>query len=60
MTGFGVGPARAKDQPLAETFLARRRPPHPRCLSVGKPALGPSGCDKGCEGQAAQVRWWSC
>src|SRR5215211_9163909 len=41
MTGFGFGPASAKDQPLAETFFARRRQPHPRCLSVGKPALDP-------------------
>src|SRR5919109_2957917 len=60
MTGCGVGPARAKEQPLAETFLARRRPPHPRGLSVGKPALGPYGCEQGFEGQAAHVRGWSC
>jgi hypothetical protein len=60
ITGFGVGPARAKDQPLAETFFALRRQPHPRGLSVGKPALGPDVCDQGFEGQAAQVRWWSC
>jgi hypothetical protein len=40
-TGFGGGPARAKDQPVAETFWARRRQPPPRGLRVGKPALGP-------------------
>jgi hypothetical protein len=59
MTGFGVGPASAQEQPLAATFCARRRPPHPRGLSVGKPALGPSGGEKGFEGQAAHVRWWA-
>jgi hypothetical protein len=58
MTGFGVGPASAKDQPLAETFLASRRPSHPRALSVGKPALGPDLSEKGFEGQAAHTRWW--
>jgi hypothetical protein len=60
MTGFGVGSASAKDQPLAETFLAVRRQPQPRCLSVGKPALGPYICAKGFEGQAAHARWWKC
>jgi hypothetical protein len=60
ITGFGVGPASAKDQPLAETFFALRRQPHPGCLSVGKPALGPYLCDKGFEGQAAHTRWWQC
>jgi DDE family transposase len=58
MTGFGFGPASAKDQPLAETFFALRRQPHPRYLSVGKPALGPYVCDKGFEGQVAHARWW--
>jgi Transposase DDE domain len=58
ITGFGVGPASAKDQPLAETFFALRRQAHPRYLSVGKPALGPYLSDKGFEGQAAHRRWW--
>jgi hypothetical protein len=49
MTGLGVGPASAKDQPLAETFFALRRQPHPGGLSVGKPALGPYLCAKGFE-----------
>jgi hypothetical protein len=60
ITGFGFGPASAKDQPLAETFFALRRQPHPRGLSVGKPALGPYVSDKGVEGQAAPARWWYC
>lgn len=58
ITGFGVGPASAKDQPLAETFFALRRQSHPKFLSVGKPALGPYLSDKGFEGQAAHTRWW--
>jgi Transposase DDE domain len=58
ITGFGFGPASAKDQPLAETFFALRPLPHPRCLGVGKPALAPYICDKGFEGQAAHTRWW--
>jgi hypothetical protein len=60
ITGFGFGPASAKDQPLAETFFALRRQPRPGYLSVGKPALGPYICDKGFEGQAAHMRWWYC
>ena len=60
ITGFGIGPASAKDQPLAETFFALRRRPHPRGRSVGRPALGPYVCDKGFEGLAAHARWWHC
>jgi Transposase DDE domain len=60
LTGFGVGPASAKDQPLAETFFALRQQPHPGYPSVGQPALGPYVCDKGFEGQTAHMRWWQC
>jgi Transposase DDE domain len=60
ITGFGIGPAGAKDQPLAETCCALRRHPHPGCRSVGRPALGPYVCDKGFEGMAAHARWWPC
>ena len=60
ISGFGGGPASAKDQSLAETFFALRRPPHPGGLSAGTPALGPYRCDKGFEGQAAHARWWQC
>jgi hypothetical protein len=56
ITGFGVGAARAKDQPLAETFLALQWQPHPPYLSVGKPALGPYVSDQGFEGRAAHAR----
>lgn len=58
ITGFGFGPASTKDQPLAETFFALRRRPHPGLLSGGSPALGPYVVDKGFEGQANQARWW--
>jgi hypothetical protein len=55
ITGFGFGAASTKDQPLAETFFALRRYPHPRLTSVGAPAYGPYIVDKGFEGQTAQV-----
>jgi len=57
-TGFGCGAASPKDQPLAETFLALRRHPHPGLTRVGAPACGPYIIDKGCEGQANQATWW--
>ena len=58
MTGFGFGPASTKDQPLADTFFALRRHPHPQVPSVGGPARGPYVVDKGFEGKANQARWW--
>lgn len=57
ITGFGFAPASTKDQPLAETFFALRRHPHPGLLSAGKPAAGCYIVDKGFEGQANQLRW---
>jgi Transposase DDE domain len=58
ITGFGFGPASTKDQPLAATFFALRRHPHPGLASVGAPARGPYVVDKGFEGQANQRAWW--
>jgi hypothetical protein len=58
ITGLGFGPASTKDQPLAATFFALRRQPHPGLPSVGSPALGPYGVDKGFEGRANQGTWW--
>ena len=58
ITGCGFGPASSKDQPLAETFFALRRHPHPGLLSVGAPALGPYVVDKGFEGQGNHAAWW--
>jgi hypothetical protein len=57
-TGFGFGPASTKDQPLAETFFALRRYPHPGLASVGTPACGPYVVNKGFEGRANQETWW--
>jgi hypothetical protein len=58
LAGFGFGPARTKDHPLAETFFAWRCHPHPGLASVGAPACGPYVVDKGFEGQAKQQTWW--
>src|SRR5918911_2450510 len=59
ITGFGVGAASTKDQPLAETFFALRRQPHPGLASVGAPALSPYIVDKGFAGQANHRAWWT-
>jgi Transposase DDE domain len=59
ITGFGFGPASTKDQPLADTFFALRRQPHPGLASVGAPAVSPYVVDKGFEGQANHVAWWT-
>jgi hypothetical protein len=59
ITGFGCGAASTKDQPLAETFFALRRQPHPGLASVGAPAQSPDVVDKGCEGQANHRTWWT-
>src|SRR5215211_2689810 len=37
ITGFGLGAASTKDQPLAETFFALRRSPQPGLARVGAP-----------------------
>jgi len=57
-TGCGFGPASTKEQPLAATFFALRRRPHPGLARVGAPASGPYVVDQGFEGQAHQVLWW--
>lgn len=58
ITGFGFGKASSKDQPLAETFLALRRYPHPRLPSVGSPAMGAYVVDTGFEGEENHYRWF--
>jgi hypothetical protein len=55
--GVGLGPARTKDPPLADTCLAVRRPPHPERPRGGGPALGPSSVEQGVEGQANHTVW---
>jgi hypothetical protein len=57
LTGYGFGPASAKDQPLAETFFAARRAPDPRLPTVGAPAAGPYVLDKGFAGAQRHQRW---
>jgi len=59
ITGLGVGAASTKEQPLAETFFALRRQPHPGRARVGAPAQSPSVVDKGFEGQAHPRAWWT-
>jgi hypothetical protein len=59
ITGFGFGAASTKDQPLAETFFALRRQPHPGVASVGTSARSPYIVDKGFEGQANHAAWWT-
>ena len=58
VTGFGFGPASAKDQPLADTLLALRHSPDARAPSLG--AGKQQGCylaDKGFEGENWRQRW---
>lgn len=57
LTGYGFGPARAKDQPQAETFFALRRCPDPGLPGVGAPAGGPCLPDIGLEGPARHAAW---
>jgi hypothetical protein len=71
ITGFGIGAASAKDQPLAEAFFALRCDPQPGYESVGATAASsiywpewgeealptPYLADGGFEGEAAHQRW---
>ncbi|MBU0494683.1 MAG: IS982 family transposase [Chloroflexi bacterium] len=57
ITGFGFGAGNAKDQPVADTFVALRQHPHPQVPSVGQPARGPYVLDTGFEGQKLHQRW---
>jgi hypothetical protein len=50
LTGYGFGPASAKDQPLAESFFALRQTPQPGFESVGRPSPAPYAGDRGFEG----------
>ena len=57
LTGYGFGPASAKDQPLAETLLALRADRSQVIASVGKPAAGCYLLDTGFEGEQWHERW---
>jgi hypothetical protein len=57
ITGYGVGPADAKDQPLAETFFGARATGDPRLPTVGPPTTEPYLADSGFIGAARHARW---
>jgi DDE family transposase len=57
ITGYGVGPADAKDQPLAETFFAARATADPRLPTVGRPSLEPYLTDSGFIGAERHAHW---
>jgi hypothetical protein len=57
ITGYGVGPADVKDQPLAETFFAARATGDPRLPTVGRPTREPYLADSGFIGAARHARW---
>lgn len=57
LTGCGVGPARTKEQLLADTFVALRRSPPPAWQGAGAPAQGPDLVAKGVEGGAWPTAW---
>lgn len=57
LTGYGLGAASTKDQPLAETFFAARAGLLPGLISVGDPAAGPYVVDKGFEGDQHHRHW---
>lgn len=58
-TGWGVGSASTKDQPLATSFLQARAERHPRLPMVGEPV--PEGAvyftDSGFQGRALHQMW---
>lgn len=58
ITGFGLGPASAKDQPMAEAFLAARGAPGDEWQWVGR---APAGriyvLDKGFSGPRLHLEW---
>lgn len=57
ITGYGIGPATAKDQPLAEDFFAARATADPRLPTVGRPANAPSAPDSGFIGADRHEHW---
>jgi hypothetical protein len=57
LTGWGFGAASAKDQPLAEAFLALRAQPQPGYAGVGAATALPYVADAGFAGRANQRRW---
>jgi hypothetical protein len=61
ITGFGLGPASAKDQPMAEALFFARHTGDPRLASAGVPAGGGFYVlDKGFSGPALHEKWRQC
>jgi hypothetical protein len=57
ITGYGIGPADAKDQPLAATFFAARATADPRLPTVGQPTGEPYLADSGFIGKDRHAFW---
>jgi len=58
ITGFGLAPASAKEQPIAETFFYLRAHPNHRFISIGHASRGRYyPADKGFEGQKNRQHW---
>jgi hypothetical protein len=57
ITGYGLAPASAKDQPMAETFFAARHAGLAGLAGVGAKSAAPYVVDKGFEGYARHQRW---
>ena len=59
LTGFALGAASAKDQPLAQAFFEARQEQLPQAPCVGRPCRsGQYVTDCGFEGKANHQRWW--
>lgn len=61
ITGYGVAAGSAKEQPMADTFLAARHTPQPRLPQAGRSTSG--GCyltDTGFEGRHRHHLWQQC
>lgn len=58
ITGFGLGPASAKDQPMAEAFFAMRAGEDPECQWIGRAPVGRIYVlDKGFSGPHLHLEW---
>jgi hypothetical protein len=57
ISGYGIGPAEAKDQPLAETFFEARAAADPRLPTVGRHTVEPYLVDSGFIGADRHERW---
>jgi hypothetical protein len=57
ITGYGIGPANAKDQPLAETFFEARAADDPRLPTVGRATGEPYLADSGFIGADRHAYW---